>query len=66
MADDKSIGSTTQSIAVSALRAQQARMRIIAENLANANSPPAPPAATPIAGRRRCSAPPRWPVAASG
>ena len=38
MADDKSIGSTTQSIAVSALRAQQARMRIIAENLANANS----------------------------
>ncbi|HEX5262997.1 MAG TPA: flagellar basal body protein, partial [Phenylobacterium sp.] len=38
MADDKSITSTTQSIAVSALRAQQARMRIIAENLANANS----------------------------
>ena len=38
MADDKSIGSTTQSIAVSALRAQQARMRIIAENLANSNS----------------------------
>ena len=40
MADDKSMSSssTTQSIAVSALRAQQARMRIIAENLANANS----------------------------
>jgi flagellar basal-body rod protein FlgC len=38
MADDKSVSSTTQSIAVSALRAQQARMRIIAENLANANS----------------------------
>src|SRR6202012_4036297 len=40
MADDKttSATSTTQSIAVSALRAQQARMRIIAENLANANS----------------------------
>lgn len=38
MADDKSISSTTQSIAVSALRAQQARMRIIAENLANSNS----------------------------
>jgi flagellar basal-body rod protein FlgC len=38
MADDKSLTSTTQSIAVSALRAQQARMRIIAENLANAGS----------------------------
>jgi flagellar basal-body rod protein FlgC len=35
---DKTISSTTQSIAVSALRAQQARMRIIAENLANSNS----------------------------
>jgi flagellar basal-body rod protein FlgC len=35
---DNPISSTTQSIAVSALRAQQARMRIIAENLANANS----------------------------
>ena len=32
------VASTTQFIAVSALRAQQARMRIIAENLANANS----------------------------
>jgi flagellar basal-body rod protein FlgC len=40
MSDDKttSATSTTQSIAVSALRAQQARMRIIAENLANADS----------------------------
>jgi len=38
MADDRSIIGSTQSIAVSALRAQQARMRIIAENLANANS----------------------------
>jgi flagellar basal-body rod protein FlgC len=35
---DNSITSTTQSIAVSALRAQQSRMRIIAENIANANS----------------------------
>lgn len=35
---DNPVSSTTQSIAVSALRAQQARMRIIAENLANANS----------------------------
>lgn len=32
------VSSTTQAIAVSALRAQQARMRIIAENMANANS----------------------------
>ena len=38
MANDTSITSTTQTIAVSALRAQQSRMRIIAENLANANS----------------------------
>jgi flagellar basal-body rod protein FlgC len=38
MADDKSMSGITQSIAASALRAQQARMRIIAENLANANS----------------------------
>src|SRR3954447_6903298 len=38
MANDTSITSTTQTIAVSALRAQQSRMRIIAENLANSNS----------------------------
>ena len=38
MADSQSIGGSTQAIATSALRAQQARMRIIAENLANANS----------------------------
>lgn len=38
MADPKSITGVTQAIAASALRAQQARMRIIAENLANANS----------------------------
>ena len=47
MADDKSISSTTQSIAVSALRAQQARMRIIAENLANANSTSKTPGGDP-------------------
>jgi flagellar basal-body rod protein FlgC len=35
---DTPITGTTQSIAVSALRAQQSRMRIIAENMANANS----------------------------
>jgi len=38
MAEMKSMTGVTQSIAASALRAQQARMRIIAENLANANS----------------------------
>jgi flagellar basal-body rod protein FlgC len=38
MADIKPVGGTTQAIAASALRAEQARMRIIAENLANANS----------------------------
>ena len=38
MGDIKATGSTAQAIAVSALRAQQGRMRIIAENLANANS----------------------------
>jgi flagellar basal-body rod protein FlgC len=32
------ISTSAQSVAVSALRAQQSRMRIIAENLANANS----------------------------
>ena len=38
MADVKSMSGLTQAIAASALKAQQARMRIIAENLANANS----------------------------
>ena len=38
MADGKSMSGVTQAIAASALRAQQARMRVIAENLANANS----------------------------
>jgi flagellar basal-body rod protein FlgC len=49
MADDKSTSatSTTQSIAVSALRAQQARMRIIAENLANAGSTSKTPGGDP-------------------
>lgn len=47
MADDKSMSTTTQSIAVSALRAQQARMRIIAENLANANSTSKTPGGDP-------------------
>jgi flagellar basal-body rod protein FlgC len=38
MADSKTISGVTQAVAASALRAQQARMRIIAENLANAGS----------------------------
>ena len=38
MAEIKSVSGTAQAIAASALRAQQGRMRIIAENLANANS----------------------------
>jgi flagellar basal-body rod protein FlgC len=38
MADVKSMSGVTQAIAASALRAQQARMRIIAENLANVDS----------------------------
>src|SRR3990167_4592374 len=38
MADIKPTVGATQAIATTALRAQQARMRIIAENMANANS----------------------------
>lgn len=38
MADVKNTAATAQAIAASALRAQQGRMRIIAENLANASS----------------------------
>ena len=47
MAESKSIGGVTQAIAASALRAQQARMRIIAENLANANSTARTPGGDP-------------------
>ena len=38
MADNRILSGVAQAVAVSALRAQQSRMRIIAENLANANS----------------------------
>ena len=38
MADIKPLSGATQAIAATALRAQQARMRVIAENMANANS----------------------------
>ncbi|CAN7233941.1 flagellar basal body rod protein FlgC [Phenylobacterium sp. LjRoot219] len=47
MADVKSSTGITQSIAASALRAQQARMRIIAENLANSNSTSRTPGGDP-------------------
>jgi flagellar basal-body rod protein FlgC len=47
MADNSVSSSTTQAIAVSALRAQQARMRIIAENLANSNSTSRTPGGDP-------------------
>lgn len=47
MAESKSIGGVTQAIAASALRAQQARMRIIAENLANSNSTSRSPGGDP-------------------
>ena len=38
MADTRTLSGVAQAVAVSALRAQQSRMRVIAENLANANS----------------------------
>ena len=47
MADPVNPTSTAQAVAVSALRAQQARMRIIAENLANADSTSKTPGGDP-------------------
>ena len=47
MDDSKPLGATPQAIATTALRAQQARMRIIAENLANANSTSRTPGGDP-------------------
>lgn len=48
MADPKlPVGGVTQAIAASALRAQQARMRIIAENMANADSTSRTPGGDP-------------------
>jgi flagellar basal-body rod protein FlgC len=47
MADIKPVSGAAQSIAASALRAQQGRMRIIAENLANANSTSKTPGGDP-------------------
>ncbi len=47
MADIPSTSNATMRIAASGLRAQQARMRVIAENLANANSTGRTPDADP-------------------
>jgi flagellar basal-body rod protein FlgC len=47
MPNIKPVGGVTQAIAASALRAQQARMRIIAENLANADSTAKTPGGDP-------------------
>lgn len=47
MAEIKTNGSAAMSAAASALRAQQARMRIIAENIANANSTSRTPGGDP-------------------
>ena len=47
MPEIKSSASMAQAIAASALRAQQARMRVIAENLANANSTARTPGGDP-------------------
>lgn len=47
MADIPSTSNSTMRIAASGLRAQQARMRVIAENLANANSTGRTPDADP-------------------
>ncbi len=55
MADVNGPTETAQAIAASALRAQQARMRVIAENIANADST----AKTPIGVSPRCLNP-RW------
>jgi len=47
MADIKPVAGVAQAVAVSALRAQQGRMRIIAENLANADSTSKTPGGDP-------------------
>jgi len=47
MAEIKSSSGVTMAVATSALRAQQARMRIIAENMANANSTARTPGGDP-------------------
>ncbi len=56
MADPISFSSSTMAVAASALQAQQARMRVIAENIANADSSPTSPGGRPLpAPGRGCS-----------
>jgi flagellar basal-body rod protein FlgC len=47
MADSRSLAGVAQAVAASAMRAQQSRMRVIAENLANANSTARTPGGDP-------------------
>ena len=47
MADTRTLSGVAQAVAVSALRAQQSRMRVIAENLANSNSTAQTPGGDP-------------------
>jgi flagellar basal-body rod protein FlgC len=47
MAEIRSASSVTMAVAASALRAEQARMRVIAENMANANSTGRTPGSDP-------------------
>src|SRR5687768_14965169 len=47
MPETRSIAGVAQAVAASALRAQQARMRVIAENLANSNSTARTPGGDP-------------------
>lgn len=47
MADTRTLAGVAQAVAVSALRAQQSRMRVIAENLANSNSTAQTPGGDP-------------------
>lgn len=55
MAEISSMGRQAQAIATSALRAQQARMRVSPRTSPTPTPPLRPPAAIPIAGRSRCS-----------
>jgi flagellar basal-body rod protein FlgC len=66
MDDSKPITSSTQAIATSALRAQQARMRIIAENLANADSTSRTPGGDPYRRQAPVFAPTKTPNGGMG
>ncbi|ACG77339.1 flagellar basal-body rod protein FlgC [Phenylobacterium zucineum HLK1] len=62
----RSLSGVAQAIAASALRAQQARMRIIAENLANANSTAKVPGGDPYRRQAPVFEPTRVAGAAQG